>query len=995
MPSMFGVFGTTRINNRISEDKLKDDPLDLGKDSQPASAPTNWLVLMGPSSAGKTTLMRQLRLAHDGADVNESIRYVRETHKVALSVMQHVAKEALPALADDMKEVAERLLALRRRAAITTDVARDVKELWSCPDVLQVEDALVNPQMRKACQHYVSRVDALADSDYVPETLDLLHMAVPTVGRQEMRIQNFPGGTLSMFELTKEMSRSLVGQGGSDDTGHHESVQQLFGPGLRGIIFVASLVDFETSAKKRRTSTADLTMLLRPAESKDLPPLAPGKEALTMWRNAQNAAKAQGVPCFLVLSKRDLLDEVPSLPGDLSPATVEALLRSQYLKCKPVIDEPRHSGASGAEAPSDSRKSASMPTRLDPEMILTAKDMNLLDSDNDVDQFTKALMQDAFPELDFDEDATTVFGDAVHVCLTFFSSNEKTILSKQGTIPVAKWQSQTLTMADHTWLHELPKPIPNPKHVSDGIAQQMGKDSPNETRAQFWKAMCCLSNQLGSFEPKTLGFLNMTPLLTAAGALLIVFKQNVALDEGSFKMRSLKWKPVSQVAGRLAQVAQATELCCYRRDAVLGSYATDVRQMLAETPSRELMPSVWLEKLRLSCEGNLCEPMGPGTYVTSMVTHSTRDGLLVLVPDDAPSLPPTVKISDAHLSPDEWNTLCGIGHAAQSGTTPLNLPMNWSAAKGWMGPEVGTEKQFTMLQKFFYGVVALRQRLHLKCSAISDDLRYSQTAGASDSLAALGEMYTKEIVMADTSGKVQIIVILRHHTAAEQQVQYPKPMRWHPFNVFEAELFQSYMPKVHNAIVAGKELLHRGLAMQTNLNFVAITNGGDGKELRDSAASLRGSGEASAFDGKDVSSIRASLRKSLRSSLRLSDREAQVRRSLCQTTARTCIQVIAPTDEEALHSAWSRLRWTKHVVLSGTHMDEVGVQSTPLTAVAISGKPPSAKNRIDMHAKAVKETLKAMENAVKQTNRKVDELKRMQKWQQEAMASNGSTRKEK
>ena len=54
-------------------------------------------------------------------------------------------------------------------------------------------------------------------------------------------------------------------------------------------------------------------------------------------------------------------------------------------------------------------------------------------------------------------------------------------------------------------------------------------------------------------------------------------------------------------------------------------------------------------------------------------------------------------------------------------------------------------KQFTMLQKFFYGVFSLRQRLERECTAMNDELRYSHVEAAADSLKSLGELYTGEI----------------------------------------------------------------------------------------------------------------------------------------------------------------------------------------------------------------------------------------------------------
>lgn len=187
-----------------------DDPLGLGKESKAVSAPVQWLVVMGPKGTGKSTLIRQMKHANDGCDIAEALRFARETHKAALALFKQVVKEAEAALPDDLRPVTERLLALKRRAMITAEVAADVHALWEREEVRLAEEQLADARERKACRHFFERIDDLAEPDYVPASLDLLHLKVPTVGQQETRIQTFPGGALSLFEVSGETSRSSI-----------------------------------------------------------------------------------------------------------------------------------------------------------------------------------------------------------------------------------------------------------------------------------------------------------------------------------------------------------------------------------------------------------------------------------------------------------------------------------------------------------------------------------------------------------------------------------------------------------------------------------------------------------------------------------------------------------------------------------------------------------------------------------------------------------------
>ena len=166
---------------------------------------------MGASSSGKSTLVRQLKIAHEGADAGEAARYTREARKVALDLVKQGAKEVSSMLSSaDLVAAAQRLEALGRRAQIKGDVVADVRKLWSAPEVVSYEEKAKDVQKSKARRHYVARIEVLAEPDYVPEPLDLLHMAIPTVGQTETRIRSFPGGELTLIEVSDEVSRSSM-----------------------------------------------------------------------------------------------------------------------------------------------------------------------------------------------------------------------------------------------------------------------------------------------------------------------------------------------------------------------------------------------------------------------------------------------------------------------------------------------------------------------------------------------------------------------------------------------------------------------------------------------------------------------------------------------------------------------------------------------------------------------------------------------------------------
>ena len=177
-----------------------EDPLGIGKESESVSAPTRWLLVLGTTGSGKTSLIRQLKCECDGLEEAEALRYVKEVHKAALDACREVLKK-LPRIGDEMQAAIDRVLQLRRRSPITTEVASDLKKLWSEKLVVEAVEALESPQQRQVCKHFATRLDELAADGFVPDMQDLLHIRVPTMGQQETRLQNFPGGPVNIFEL--------------------------------------------------------------------------------------------------------------------------------------------------------------------------------------------------------------------------------------------------------------------------------------------------------------------------------------------------------------------------------------------------------------------------------------------------------------------------------------------------------------------------------------------------------------------------------------------------------------------------------------------------------------------------------------------------------------------------------------------------------------------------------------------------------------------------
>lgn len=138
----------------------------------------------------------------------------------------------------------------------------------------------------------------------------------------------------------------------------------ILGPGLRAVVFVApaislddqlqpagsarrpSLVSFPDERDRPEPSVASM----KPSNNDVL--RVPG-DTLAAWSSARDVAARQGVPCLLLLTKCDLLAEVP-LPDGMSPTAVELALRSQFFA---AVRGPRPSAAPATAEAKDAEPS--------------------------------------------------------------------------------------------------------------------------------------------------------------------------------------------------------------------------------------------------------------------------------------------------------------------------------------------------------------------------------------------------------------------------------------------------------------------------------------------------------------------------------------------------------------------------------------------------------------------------------------------------------------
>jgi len=188
-------------------DVQQEIDMKLGGEADAARPPSRSIVVTGPQSGGKSTLIRQLNILFSvEAAESERLKYKKELHKTAL-----LAVQILLSSIDEGERTPEAtaVLSLRRRAPITPDVAANISAACSNERAQAALGELSDLAARQACSYFLSRMSDLASPVFVPNPADLLYLDVRTAGRQETRLTGTPGGPLSVVEMSIEDFRQV------------------------------------------------------------------------------------------------------------------------------------------------------------------------------------------------------------------------------------------------------------------------------------------------------------------------------------------------------------------------------------------------------------------------------------------------------------------------------------------------------------------------------------------------------------------------------------------------------------------------------------------------------------------------------------------------------------------------------------------------------------------------------------------------------------------
>ncbi|KAJ1917730.1 guanine nucleotide-binding protein subunit alpha [Mycoemilia scoparia] len=173
-----------RTNEEI-ENQLKRDRMNLRNEVK--------MLLLGAGESGKSTIIKQMKLIHDGGYSREERESFKEIIFSNSIQSMRVILEAMDALEislfKDESQVYANII-LEQPSQIESEylppkVAEAIKKLWEDQGVLTCFSRSNEYQLNDSASYYFESIDRISQPDYVPTDQDVLRSRVKTTGINE------------------------------------------------------------------------------------------------------------------------------------------------------------------------------------------------------------------------------------------------------------------------------------------------------------------------------------------------------------------------------------------------------------------------------------------------------------------------------------------------------------------------------------------------------------------------------------------------------------------------------------------------------------------------------------------------------------------------------------------------------------------------------------------------------------------------------------------
>ncbi|KAI8074789.1 guanine nucleotide-binding protein subunit alpha [Gongronella butleri] len=200
-----------RVRNEEIENQIKRDKINMKNEVK--------MLLLGAGESGKSTILKQMKLIHDGGysrDEREAFKEIIfsntiQSMRVILEAMENMGigfSVSSPDQEEFMAQQAAIILDLPsqiEREFLPPEVTNAVRTLWTDPNLLTVFDRSREYQLNDSAKYYFDSINRIGDPNYVPTDQDVLRSRVKTTGITETTfvIQDL---TYRMFDVGGQRS---------------------------------------------------------------------------------------------------------------------------------------------------------------------------------------------------------------------------------------------------------------------------------------------------------------------------------------------------------------------------------------------------------------------------------------------------------------------------------------------------------------------------------------------------------------------------------------------------------------------------------------------------------------------------------------------------------------------------------------------------------------------------------------------------------------------
>ncbi|CAO3677987.1 unnamed protein product [Rhizopus stolonifer] len=151
------------------------------------------MLLLGAGESGKSTILKQMKLIHDGGysrDEREAFKEIIfsntvQSMRVILEAMESMGITLAAPQNKSYTSVILNLPAQIELETLPTEVTTAIRTLWKDPNLQSVFDRSREYQLNDSAKYYFDSVDRIGETSYVPTDQDVLRSRVKTTGITE------------------------------------------------------------------------------------------------------------------------------------------------------------------------------------------------------------------------------------------------------------------------------------------------------------------------------------------------------------------------------------------------------------------------------------------------------------------------------------------------------------------------------------------------------------------------------------------------------------------------------------------------------------------------------------------------------------------------------------------------------------------------------------------------------------------------------------------